>query len=428
MESHRVAAGAFALALAVTSSLVAQEAGPADTLLARLTAEALAANPGLAQLQARARAAGARIRPAGALPDPGLSVTLMDLTLPHFRFRESDFTEVDLEARQEFPWPGTLGARTRAAAATSQERRADIAVRRREVVVKTATLYHRLRYVVGAREILRRQHALLDGSVEVATARYATGSVPQSDPLAARVARARLGSEQATLAAEEAGLRARLRALRGGGGAGPESLAITLLRPAEVLRLYPTLEAHPHGGSESLEQHPLLAARRAAIASAEATAQAEALGAHPDFQVMARYGARPIATDFFSVGVGLRVPLWAGRKQKQLAEAARQDADAERAALVEERAMLAAEFAATLAEAAAGLERLRLLLDEVIPSAHAGQEAALRSYRVGQSDFQTVLAAQESVYHAQLEAAEVAATHLTYLIMLEQLTREEAMQ
>ncbi|MGH7560752.1 MAG: TolC family protein, partial [Gemmatimonadales bacterium] len=411
MESHRVAAGAFALALAVTSSLVAQEAGPADTLLARLTAEALAANPGLAQLQARARAAGARIRPAGALPDPGLSVTLMDLTLPHFRFRESDFTEVDLEARQEFPWPGTLGARTRAAAATSQERRADIAVRRREVVVQTATLYHRLRYVVGAREILRRQHALLDGSVEVATARYATGSVPQNDPLAARVARARLGSEQATLAAEEAGLRARLRALRG--GTGPESLAITPLRPAEVLRLYPTLEAHPHGGSESLEQHPLLAARRAAIASAEATAQAEALGARPDFQVMARYGARPIASDFFSAAIGLRVPLWAARKQKQLAEAARQDADAERAALVEERAMLAAEFAATLAEAAAGLERLRLLLDEVIPSAHAGQEAALRSYRVGQSDFQTVLAAQESVYRAQLEAAEVAATHLT---------------
>jgi outer membrane protein TolC len=140
---------------------------------------------------------------------------------------------------------------------------------------------------------------------------------------------------------------------------------------------------------------------------------------------MARYGARPIATDFFSAGAGLRLPLWAGRKQRQLAEAARQDIEAERAALMEQRTLLAAEFEATLAEAAAGLERLRLLLTEVMPSAEAGREAALRSYRVGQSDFQSVLAAQETVYRAQLEAAEVAAEHLSHLVMLEQLTRGE---
>jgi outer membrane protein TolC len=423
MEVHRVAAGVFAIALAITAPLFGQEAGPGDTLLARLTAEALAANPGLAGLNARAQAAGARIRPAGALPDPGLSVTLMDLTLPHFRLRESDFTELDLEARQEFPWPGTLGARTRAAAAVSQERRADLAAGRREVILKTATTYHRLRYVIAAREILRRQHALLDGSVEISTARYASGSVPQSDPLAARVARARLGTEEAALAAEETGHRVQLRALRG--SAAPELLAIAPLRPEDVLALYPTLAAHPHGGIESLEQHPLLAARRAGIASAEATAQAEALGARPDFQVMARYGARPIAADFLSAGIGLRLPLWAGRKQKQLAEAARQDAEAERAALAEQRTLLAAEFDATIAEAGAGLERLRLLLAEVIPSAEAGREAALRSYRVGQSDFQSVLAAEESVYRAQLEAAQVAAEHLSHLVMLEQLTRGE---
>jgi len=422
MEGHRVIASAFALAIA-TAPVSAQEIGSSDTLLARLTTEALAANPGLAGLAARTRAADARIRPAGALPDPGLSLTLMDVTLPHFRLRESDFTELDLEARQEFPWPGTRAARSRAAEAVSQQRQADLATRRREILLKTATIYYRLRYLIAAREILLRQHALLDGSVEIATARYASGSVPQSDPLAARVARARLGSEVAALAAEEAGLRVQLRALRG--RSEPELVPIAPLLPQDVLALYPTLEAHPHGGIESLEQHPLLAARRAAVAAAEAIARAEALGARPDFQLMARYGARPIATDFFSAGVGLRLPLWAGRKQKQLAAASRQDAEAERAALAEQSTLLAAELEATIAEATAGQERLRLLLTEVIPSAEASREAALRSYRVGQGDFQGVLAAQESVFRAQLEATEVAAEHLTHLVMLEQLTRGE---
>lgn len=423
MAGRRIAVGVIVLALAVTAPLSAQEPVPTDTLLARLTAEALAASPGLTMLSARERAAAARVKPAGSLPDPMVTVGLMNLELPRFALKRSDFTEVDVEARQEFPWPGTLAARTRAARAFAEERRAGVAARRREVTIQTATLYHRLRYLVAAREILSRRQALLDAAVEIATARYGTGAVPQSDPLAARVARARLRSEEAALIPEEAGVRARLRAVR---AAGPESLSVTPLRGADVRTLYPSLGAYAHGAVESLERHPLLSARRAAASAADETARAEAFGARPDFEVMARYGARTIASDFFATSVGLRLPLWAGRNQRRLADAARQEADAERAALVDERARLTAEFEATLAEAAGGLERLRLLLDEVVPSAEASYEAALRGYRVGQTDFQAVLAAEESLFRAQLEVAEVAVTHLTHLVILDQLTREEA--
>lgn len=423
MRSSPFAAGAFVVALRLAPLLAAQPVAQPDTLLARLTAEALAANPGLVRLDARARAAAARIRPAGALPDPMLSVGLTDLELPRFAFTQSDFTEVDLEARQEFPWPGTLAARSRAAKASAAARRADVSTRRRDVVVRTAALYNRLRYLIAAREILRRQHALLASSVEIATARYATGSAPQSDPLDARAARAQLNGEAASLAAGEVRLRAELRAWRGIVTA--ESLAVSPIEPSEVRALYPTLESHPHGDIRSLDQHPLLAARQAAVSAAEETARAEGLGARPDFAVMARYGARTIASDFFSASVGLRVPLWAGRKQKPLAEAARQEAGAERAALAEDRAMLESEYRATLAEAEAGLERLRLLLDEVLPSAEAARDAALRSYQVGKVDFQAVLSAEERVYRAQLETAEVATEHLSHLVMLQQLTAQE---
>src|SRR5437773_11961563 len=93
---------------------------PGDSGLQSLVAEALARNPNVAQRQAAVRAATLRIRPAGTLPDPMLSVGVMDLLLPHFEFNQSDFTEVDAELSQEIPWPGTLGARSgvmRAAAA-----------------------------------------------------------------------------------------------------------------------------------------------------------------------------------------------------------------------------------------------------------------------------------------------------------------------
>ena len=389
-----------------------------DTTLARLTAEAIAANPSLSASRAMARAAAARVRPAGALPDPMVSAGVMDLTLPGFAFHESDFTEVDLELSQDFPWPGMLGARTEAARAEGRAREADVGTRRREITVRVAELYDRLRYVVTARTALQDQRGLLAAAVEIATTRYATGSAPQSDPLQARVALARLDAEDAELAEEEAMLRARLGALRN--VIEPEQLAVEPIQPdAVALGRQPGMSGE--GGPDSLSWHPRLAAREAALEAAEHTARVEQLGARPDFSVRTRYGARPLGSDFFSAFVGVRLPLWAGRKQNRLADAARADADAARAALAEERAALDAELRTALAGVASGETRLRLLTAQVVPAAEATVDAVLRSYRVGQAPFLNVLAAEDALYRARLDAARIASEHLTHLVMLEQL-------
>jgi outer membrane protein, heavy metal efflux system len=407
------------------TTAVAQLSPAADTTLARITAEAIAANPSLDASRAMARAAAARVRPAGALPDPMVSAGVMDLTLPRFAFRESDFTEVDLELSQEFPWPGTLGAKTLAARAEARARDADVGARRREVTVRVAELYYRLRYVVTARTTLQRQRGLLAAAVEISTTRYATASAPQSDPLQARVAVARLEADDADLAEQEATVRAQLKALRN--VRGPERLAVEPIHPGAV-----PVERHEglapgSGAPDSLPPHPRLVAKQAALEAAERAVRVEQLGGRPDFSITTRYAARPLDSDFFSAFVGIRVPLWAGRKQHRLADAARADADAARAALAEEQASLNADLSTALAEIASGETRLRLLTTQVIPAAEATVEAVLRSYRVGQAPFLDVLAAEDSLYRAQLDAAMVAAEHLTHLVMLEQLlVREEA--
>ena len=386
----------------------------ADTILARLTAEAVAANPGLQASQASARAAAKRVGPAGALPDPMLSVGVMDLTLPRFAFRESDFTEVDLEVSQEFPWPGSLGARTQVARAQARGATADVAARRREIVVRTAELYYRLRYVVTARATLQRQRRLLATAVEIATARYATTAAPQSDPLQARVAVARLDAEDAAWVEQQAKVGAELKALRN--VRGRESLTIELIRPE-------TVPLNPHQGQrgaawDSVPAHPRLTARREAVEAAERTTRVEQLAARPDFSITTRYGARPLGADFFSAFLGIRVPLWGGRKP---AGAARADADAARAELAQETVELETELEAAHAAIGSGETRLRLLTTQVVPSAQATVEAVLRSYRVGQAPFLNVLAAEDSLYRAELDAIMVAAEHLTHLVMLEQL-------
>jgi cobalt-zinc-cadmium efflux system outer membrane protein len=428
VHTHTVLAaiGAVAVLFSPVRSLSQTVKPPLDTVLARLTAQALAANPSLQVRQASARAAASRVGPAGALPDPMLSVGIMDLTLPRFAFRESDFTEVDLELSQEFPWPGSLGARTKAARAEARRADADVAARRREIVVRTAELYYRLRYVVTARATLQRQRRLLATAVEIATARYATTSAPQSDPLQARVAVARLDAEDAAWAEQQANVGAELKALRN--VRGSESLTIELINPE-------TVPLGPHGGQrgalltpDSLPAHPRLAARRAALEAAERTVRVEQLAARPDFNITTRYGARPLGADFFSAFVGIRVPLWAGRKQSRLADAARANAEAARAELAEETVVLEAELEAAHAAVTSGETRLQLLTTQVIPSARATVEAVLRSYRVGQAPFLNVLAAEDSLYRAELDAVMVAAEHLTHLVMLGQLVLPEDAQ
>src|SRR5437867_11085515 len=105
MQFRQLMLTGLALTMAGASSARAQ-----DSLLQSLIAEALARSPTLVQRQAAVRAATLRIRPAGTLPDPRLSLGVMDLQMPHFEFNQSDFTEVDAELSQEIPWPGSLGA------------------------------------------------------------------------------------------------------------------------------------------------------------------------------------------------------------------------------------------------------------------------------------------------------------------------------
>ena len=405
--------------------LQGQEPGTADSVLARLTTEAIAVSPSLVARQAAVRSADRRIKPAGALPDPMVGFGVMDLTLPNFAFHESDFTEIDFEISQEFPWPGIRGARTRAAQAEAMEASGEFGTLRREIEARVAELYYRLRFLRTARTILDRQAGLVESSVSIATSRYATGNATQNEPLQARMARARLETEVAELSAREVRVRAALRAVRN--IRGQDSILVEPLDPAVVLAMVAQDPSHLAMGTESPVplSHPRLAARRAAIEAAAANVRLEQLGARPDFTITSRYGATTIGPDFFSAFVGMRVPLWAGRKQRQLADAARADEEAARARLEEETASLGAELESAYAEARAGVTRLELLVTRVLPASEAAAEAALRAYRLGQVDFLNVLMVQDALYRAHLDAAEAAADHLTHLAMLRQLTTPE---
>src|SRR5438094_1374975 len=276
MQFRQLILAASALVMAGASRALGQ--GPSapvagDSGLPSLVAEALARNPTVAQRQATVRAATLRIRPAGSLPDPMLTVGVMDLVLPHFEFNLSDFTEADVELSQEIPWPGALGARAGVMQAAAAGARAEEATVRRDLTTTMAVAYYRLGYAVTALETLRHQRELLEAAVQLSTTRYATGSAPQSDPLQARLARDRLQSEAFALESERVAALAAVNALRN--RAPGDTVTVTPIDPAAV-RAGVTAELSTDSlVALALATHPRLALGRAAVDAATRTDQVE---------------------------------------------------------------------------------------------------------------------------------------------------------
>jgi len=431
MQFRHLILAVSALALAGRSPALGQSSLASvtgDSGLQSLVAEALARNPTVAQRKAAVRAATLRIRPAGTLPDPMLSVGVMDLLLPHFAFNQSDFTEADVELSQEIPWPGSLAARSGVMRAAAAGAHAEEGTVRREVTTAMAVAYSRLGYTVTALETLRHQRELLDAAVQLSTMRYATGAAPQSDPLQAKLARDRLRSEEFALESERVAALAAVNALRN-------------RAPGDTVPVTPIDAAALHGGvvpppsTDSLvalavATHPRLAARRAAVDAATRTIQVERLGARPDFTLTLRYGYRPRAfnfnfPDFFSAFVGLRLPVWAWRKQNRLADAARADSTGAAAGLRDAELQLSREVTEAAARVQGSQQRLALLLDGVLPNARGTVESVLRSYQVGRAEFLTLLSVEDARYRAELEAVAIAAEYQAQLVMLRQLTAGE---
>jgi len=432
MQFRQLILAASALVITGTSPALAQ--GPpapvaGDSVLQSLVAEALARNPTVAQRQAAVRAATLRIRPAGSLPDPMLSVGVMDLLLPNFEFNRSDFTEVDVELSQEIPWPGSLGARSGVVRAAAAGARAEEGTVRRELTTAMAVAYYRLGYTVTALETLRHQRELLDAAVQLSTTRYATGAAPQSDPLQAKLARDRLRSEEFALESERVAALAAVNALRN--RTPGDSLGVVPMNPAQVRAGISPLSPSDSLVALALAAHPRLAARRAAIEQATRTIEVERLGARPDVTLTARYGYRPPYAgtfkfpDFFSAFLRLRVPIWAWRKQNRLADAARADSTGAAAGLRDAELQLSREVTEATARVEALQQRLALLVDGVLPNARGTVESVLRSYQVGRAEFLTLLSVEDARYRAELEAVAVAADYQAQLVMLRQLTAGE---
>jgi outer membrane protein TolC len=367
------------------------------SLSAPLTVEAftdvvLAHNASLEAMRQSVVAATARVKPAGKLDDPMLSVSAAPRT-----FGTAGGPNGDVEVSQSLPWWGTLDARKEMARAEAEAASQDFAALRLRLAALARGIFADWSYIQHALEINTANQSLLTELRNVARIRYTTGQAPQEDILQADVERAMLKQQRLEWERERTVVQARMNALldRSPQTAIPEpdTLPETIGLPTEE-RLAEHALGHP-----SLEK---LAAQQRAAQARQTLAQKER---YPKFGVSAGYNNmwsdpafRPM------VGLSFTVPLDQSKYRAQI-DAARAEARRTASTLENERASVLADLSAAYAMVREKAQSLALYRDELVPLARSTLEVARTEYGTGRGDFLNVLTAERHRLETELGLA-----------------------
>ena len=384
--------------VAITGAAAAQSPGGDTLRLADAVRIALEANPMLRAARASAAAAGQRVGPAGALPDPQLQLALMNREAGAFGSTMDPMTMNQLQLTQMLPWPGKLAGARRAARHGAVAADADADEQARMLAARVRMAYFETAYADRAVAVMERTRGLLRDLLDVSTAMYAVGSAAQQDVLRAQVEIARMGEEITRMGQMRVAAAARLNALLGREAPSPIPALELPAWPVDELPVVDTLVAWALAG------RPALVARMERVGAAEASLAAARRELYPDFELGVAYQRRPLYTDMVSLMVGVNVPLFAGSKQLPMRREAAAMRDMAAAELADLRNETVAQIVELRARAVRDRNLGRLYSGSILPQAQAAVGAALSGYRVGRIPFMQLVDNQMTVNTYEIEA------------------------
>jgi outer membrane protein TolC len=406
-------ASSFLLLGVLTTAQAAQgtSSGGAPLLPSPLTSEAftdavLAHNASVEAMHQAAVAAVARIRPAGALDDPMLSVSVAPRT-----FGSATGASGDIEVSQALPWWGTLDARAEVARAESEAAGRDVDALRLRLAALARGAFSDWVFVHRALEINLANQAVLADLRSVARVRYTTGQSSQGEMLQADVQRSLLKQQRLELERDQVIVQARMDALL-------ELAPQSVVPPPSELPAPERLPAEEVLAQRALA-HPQLGQLEARERAAEAQQHLAEKERYPKFGLSAGYNnmwsdpaQRPM------VGVSITVPLDQG-KYRATIDAARAEARRTASTLADARVSLLADLAAAYASAKEAAQSVALYRDELVPLARTTLEVARTDYGSGRGDFLSVLTAEQHRLATELALARMQSEYFQRLAELE---------
>ena len=363
---------------------------------------ALAGNPGLGEIKARAEAMAAIPAQAGALPDPTVNLGLLNVPTSSFNLHQEDMTMLEMGVSQTIPFPGKLALREKIAEQEALAAADSVDEGRLRLVREVKQSWWRLFYYDRALNQLNEAESFFQQLIDIAQEKYKVGTGAQQDVLLAQLELSKLKNEKLELVSIRLSQNARFNALLDRPPETPTRI------PAEAEFKLPAI-AEAALQKKALGIRPLFAQHRKMLDAAQARVDLAQQDFYPDFTVGGGYAFRQNTptgqsrSDFASVQLSMNVPIYANHKQAKAVDQRQSELLQEQYALQDEHHKIQAEIAAKAAEYQQAKEKLLLLEHEIIPQAQQAVNSLMAGYQVSQTDFTDLLRTQLSYFQFQTQ-------------------------
>ena len=356
---------------------------------------------------------------ASTLPDPQFNLQQVNVGSPRpfAGYTNSDFAYIGLGVSQDFPYPGKLRLKGEIA-----KREVDVSQQsyesvRRAVLAEVKAAYFQLAYLSKTLGILESDGQLLQQMEKAADARYRSGMGNQQDLLQAQLERTKLLREITMHHLEVAKLQAQLKELLN------RSQSSSDIEPADLSET-----ALPYAYEELLAatkvQNPQIAGAEKMVERQKLQVDLAHKDFYPDFNLQYMW-QRTDPTQFrayYMLSVGVRVPIYRGRKQRPELAQAEAELSRSHSELEAQSQQIASELRVQYDTVQKTADLLKIDKEGLLPQARAEFQAGVAAYQNNRQDFQALLASFRDVLHLDEEYWRNIAERETALARLEELT------
>jgi cobalt-zinc-cadmium efflux system outer membrane protein len=151
---------------------------------------------------------------------------------------------------------------------------------------------------------------------------------------------------------------------------------------------------------------------RQTVAASESRLDLAKRNEYPDFNVAVNYGNRsgnnpmPMSgsrSDFVSVMVGIKVPLYSGRKQSKAIRQKSSELEKNHYAVLDEKGRVSAEISTAVIDYRRAGEQMSLFGSGIVPQARQTVQSMLAGYQVSKVDFLNLVRSQITLLNYELQ-------------------------
>ena len=409
-----IALGGFTFAQEPTSS----DAG-ATISLSELLAEAEKNNPQIEAARQGWQAAKQVPTQVSTLPDPQFNLQHVSVGSPRpfAGYTNSDFAYLGLGISQDIPYPGKLRLKGEIAKRDADVSQQQVESVRRAVLVDLKGTYFQLAYLSKTLTILEQDGELLKQVEQAADARYRSGMGTQQDVLQAQLQKTKLLREIAMHHLQVGKLEAQLKQLLNRSQGSPD------IETADLTET-PLAQTYNDLLTAAQAQNPELTEGQKMIEKQSLQVDLARKDFYPDFNVQYMW-QRTDPTQFrayYMLSVGVRVPIYRGRKQRPEVAQAEAEQLRARSELQAQSQQVASELRSQYVIVQQTSELLKIHREGLSPQARSEFQAGLAAYQSNKQEFQALLTAFLDVLHLDEDYWQNVAEYETAIARLEQLT------